>query len=45
MIMASEVIPFEAVVGVMDAARETATDTDEKKKELFPDVVLSPGFQ
>ena len=45
MIMAKEEIPFEVVVGVMDAARETATDTDEKKKELFPDVVLSPGFQ
>tara|TARA_Y100001934_G_scaffold281274_1_gene390437 strand:+ start:1117 stop:1950 length:834 start_codon:yes stop_codon:yes gene_type:complete len=44
MIMAGVDVPFEVVVGVMDAARETATDTDEKKKELFPDVVLSPGF-
>jgi biopolymer transport protein ExbD len=44
MIMADEAIPFEVVVGVMDAARDTKTESGETK-ELFPDVVLSPGFQ
>jgi hypothetical protein len=44
MIMADEGVPFEVVVGVMDAARDTKTESGETK-ELFPDVVLSPGFQ
>jgi hypothetical protein len=44
MIMADEAIPFEVVVGVMDAARDMKTESGETK-ELFPDVVLSPGFQ
>jgi len=44
MIMADESIPFEVVVGVMDAARDMKTESGETK-ELFPDVVLSPGFQ
>ena len=44
MIMAEEGIPFEVVVGVMDIARDMKTESGETK-ELFPDVVLSPGFQ
>ena len=44
MIMADEGIPFEVVVGVMDIARDMKTESGETK-ELFPDVVLSPGFQ
>lgn len=44
MIMADEAIPFEVVVGIMDAARDMKTESGETK-ELFPDVVLSPGFQ
>ena len=44
MIMADEAIPFEVVVGVMDSARDMKTESGETK-ELFPDVVLSPGFQ
>jgi biopolymer transport protein ExbD len=44
MIMADENVPFEVVIGVMDAARDMKTESGETK-ELFPDVVLSPGFQ
>jgi len=44
MIMADEGIPFEVVVGVMDIARDMKTESGETK-DLFPDVVLSPGFQ
>jgi biopolymer transport protein ExbD len=44
MIMADEGIPFGVIVGVMDAARETISETG-KKRYLFNIPVLSPGFQ
>ena len=42
-IAAEEDIEFEAIINVMDSGRESKKEGDEAR-ELFPEVVLSPGL-
>ena len=42
-IAAEEDIEFEAITDVMDTGRDMKSEGDERR-ELFPEVVLSPGL-
>lgn len=37
-------ISYEAIIDIMDASREIKDEESGEKRELFPEVVISPGF-